>query len=137
MNDPSTRTLVDTSSWIEALRTDGNVKVAGRVKTLLVEGFACWNEMILLELWNGARGGYERRSLREMERDIEVLPITSNVWQRAFGIARMARNKGLTIPNTDLLIFAAARHYKVPLEHCDNHFSSLEKLPAVQVTKKG
>ncbi len=135
MNDLSGRTMVDTSSWIEALRADGNARVAGKVKRLLVEGFACWNEMILLELWNGARGGYERRILREMERDIEVLPITSNVWQRAYGIARMARNKGLTIPNTDLLIFAAAKHYKLPLEHCDNHFSSLEKLPAVERKK--
>ncbi len=131
MDDPSGRTLVDTSSWIEALRSDGNKRVAGRVKRLLVDGFACWNEMILLELWNGARGEYERRSLAEMERDIETLPITSGVWQKAYETARVARNKGLTIPNTDLLIFAAARHYKVPLEHCDNHFSSLEKLPAV------
>ena len=132
MDEPSSKTLVDTSSWIEALRTDGNKRVAGRVKRLLVDGFACWNEMILLELWNGARGEYERRSLAEMERDIEVLPITSSVWQKAYGIARLARKKGLTIPYTDLVIFASARYYKIPLEHCDNHYSVLEKLSAVR-----
>ena len=67
--------LIDTSSWIEQLRRDGDATVRVRVEELLSAGEAAWCPIVRLELWNGARGEAERQVLREMEADIPTLEI--------------------------------------------------------------
>ena len=68
-------TLIDTSNWIEALRSQGDINVRQRVEHLMLEECAAWCEIILLELWNGARGNYEQKMLKELEQEIICLPI--------------------------------------------------------------
>ena len=45
-------------------------------------------------------------------------------------IARLAREVGLTVPNSDLVIAACARRHDAAVEHCDRHFDDLQKLLA-------
>lgn len=122
--------LVDTSSWIHALRPEGDLEARRRVERLLEGGEACWCPMVRLELWNGARGAHEMRVLRDMEERLPDLPIDAEVWALGADLARKARGKGLTIPATDLVIAACARRHGVGLEHTDEHFDALEKLKA-------
>ena len=84
--------------------------------------------MILLELWNGARGVEEKQRLKFFEQEIIMLPISDPVWKIFYQIARAARSAGFTIPNPDLLIFACAWHHEIELEHADEHFEQLKKL---------
>lgn len=120
-------TLVDTSSWIEALRKDGDPEVTKRVFSLMSEGTACLCDMVILELWNGARGEKEKQGLTELEEALRFLAIDWSVWKVAKGLARTCRSLGLTIPTTDLLVFACARWHDVELEHCDEHFNLLKE----------
>lgn len=60
--------LIDTSSWIEALRFNGRVDVRKKVKALMTEGRAAWCDMVAIELWNGAKGDYEKQKLLELEK---------------------------------------------------------------------
>jgi predicted nucleic acid-binding protein len=121
-------TLIDSSSWIEALRRTGNSTVQARVRTLLSDGEAAWCDMVRLELWNSVAGEWERKALRQFERDLPCLAVTPEVWEAAIDLARQARAAGLTVPYTDLLIFACANYHNVPLEHHDEHFSHLANL---------
>ncbi len=125
MNDS---VLIDTSLWVYALRRDGNPDLKSKVNNFIVTGKAAWCEMILLELWNGARGDEEKNKLKFFEQGITLLPITADVWKISFQLARAARASGLTVPNADLLIAACGRFYNVSIEHFDNHFLQLEKL---------
>ena len=120
--------LVDSSSWIHMLRPNGDAAVRGRVVRALDAGEACWCPVIRLELWNGAGGDRERKVLREFERVLPELTIDSAVWGVAFELARRARSAGLSIPATDILITACARHHQVEIEHADSDLSRLEKL---------
>jgi len=120
--------LVDSSSWIHSLRPEGDGDVRARVESLVRAGNACWCPLVKLELWNGARKEHERRVLREMEGRLDELEITPDVWNLACDLARKAREKGITVPATDLLIAACARYHRVELEHCDDHFEALEKV---------
>ena len=120
-------TLVDSSSWIEAFRKSGDPKVRERVRLLLLKGEAAWCDMVRLELWNGAAGASEKRSLRMFDRDLPRLEISGAVWSLACKLAVRARAAGLTIPSSDLLIFACASHHQVPIEHCDAHFDHAER----------
>ncbi|HIL91084.1 MAG TPA: PIN domain-containing protein [Gemmatimonadetes bacterium] len=122
-------TLIDTSSWVEALRRQGSEVVRDRVHKLLVEGQAAWCDMVLLELWNGARGDNEKKRLGQLEQEMICLPTTSLVWEKARLLARLCRENGLTAPATDLLIIACAGTHEVDIEYQDIHFAAI--LPLV------
>ena len=110
------------------LRSNGDVTVRGRVVRALDSGEACWCPIIRLELWNGAGGDRERKVLKEFERLLPELVIDGAVWGVAYELAPRARSASISIPATDILITACARHHRVEIEHSDSDFSRLEKL---------
>ena len=120
--------LVDTSSWIDALRHDGDAAVRARVQALMQSGEAAWCDFVRLELWNGLRGAAERKQMEALEADVTLLPTTDAVWSRARELARRARADGLTVPGADVLIAACAWEHGVDLEHDDAHLSALAAL---------
>ncbi len=116
--------LVDTSSWIEYLR--GRDSEAGdSVEVLFLSGAAAWCDMTLVELWNGIRGAKEKRELAEMEKEVERVPVDAGVWRLATRLALRCREKGLTVPTSDIVIAACAVAHGLELEHCDQHFDEL------------
>lgn len=117
--------LVDTSSWIHFLRPNGDPKVRARVERSLRSGEACWCPLVQLELWNGARGKRERKVLREFARVLPELSIDQEVWTRAYELATGARERGVTVPATDVLIAACALRHGTGLESADSDFDRL------------
>ena len=120
--------LIDSSSWIEALRRSGRVDIRNRVRQLMLDGRAAWNEMVALELWNGASGQQEKAILKGLTEDIIMLSTGPEVWMLANELARACRHAGHMVPAADLLIVAGARHHRVQIEHCDTHFNVIEKV---------
>jgi predicted nucleic acid-binding protein len=120
--------LVDSSSWIHFLRPDGDVAVRGRVEAALHAGSARWCPLVRLELWNGAGGDREKKVLREFERLVPELDITSEVWNEAYDLARRCRSAGVSVPATDLLIAACARHHGARLEQADGDFDRIARV---------
>lgn len=118
--------LVDSSSWIHALRKDGDPDIRARVHKLLVEDEAAWCNIVRVELWRGISKKREMNFLKELEENIQLLEINTGVWNLACELAQKCRVKGTPIPTTDIVISACARHYKVGLEHFDKHFDALE-----------
>jgi hypothetical protein len=120
--------LIDSSSWIHMLRPSGDRAVRDRVTRALEAGEACWCAIIRLELWNGAGGDRDKKVLKDFDRLLPELTIDNEVWDAAFDLARRARSAGISVPATDVLIAACARHHQVELEHSDADFSKLEKV---------
>ena len=110
------------------LRPNGDVVVRDRVMRALDAGEASWCPIIRLELWNGAGGDRDKKVIRDFERLLPELAIDNVVWNAAFDLAQRARSAGISVPATDILIAACARHHQVELEHADSDFSLLEKL---------
>lgn len=119
--------LIDTSAWIHWLRLDGDVKVGDAVDRALQAGEAAWCGMVRLELWNGARENAEQKTLRRLEVILPGPEISAAVWEEAHTCARRARLRGVTVPATDLVIFACARHHGLDLLHSDADFTRLEQ----------
>ena len=101
---------------------------------MLINGMAAWCDMVAVELWNGARGDYEKKKLMELEKQITCLPTTVDVWQLARNLAQRCRKAGHTVPSVDLVIAACGLFHKVSIEHCDEHFDRI--IPAAE-TKEG
>lgn len=121
-------TVIDTSCWIEAMRAHGDTSVRGDVAALLESGAARFADMVRLELSNGLVGRDQRKFLRDLEDLVETVPTTEAVWSAARTLAEKARAGGITVPTTDLLIFAAARVHGARLLHRDAHFDMLDGL---------
>ncbi len=117
--------LIDTSSWIHALRRQGSGEVRDRVKALLDAGEAAWCSMVRLELWNGVGSEKDRKILLALEEVIPELPITDEIWHAANDLANSCRRTGKTAPVQDILIAACARTHRVDLEHDDRHYDWL------------
>ncbi len=120
-------TLIDTSSWIEALRQDGDPEVRSRVRALLQTGDASWCDLVRVELWHGVRGPAERKMMEHLDADVALLPTTDVVWEKARELARRSRAKGLTVPATDLIIAACAWAHGTQIEHHDHHITALQR----------
>jgi predicted nucleic acid-binding protein len=117
--------LVDTSAWIEFLRGAGNSTAAG-VADLLTREEAAWCEIVALELWNGVTAR-QRPQLEKLERLVTSYPVNAAVWRCARQVASKARDKGLTVPVSDLIISACARVHGLELQHHgDEHFEMLD-----------
>ena len=120
--------LVDSSSWVHFLRPNGDPVVRSRVEAALTSGEACWCPLVRLELWNGAAGDRDRKSLRDFEDVLSELAIDDDVWVGAYGLARRARSAGVSVPATDILIAACARRHGADLETADSDFEQLAAL---------
>lgn len=120
--------LVDSSSWIHFLRPNGDPKVRSRVEAALTSGEACWCPLVRLEMWNGAAGDRDRKSLRDFEDVLLELAIDDDVWAGAYELARRARSAGVSVPATDILIAACARRHGADLETADSDFERLAAL---------
>lgn len=120
--------LIDSSAWIEAMRTKGDEVLRASVAEAVREGHARFCDLVRLELWNGIGGDAERRWLEELEREVETVPTDAETWDEARNLAVETRRHGLTIPATDLLIAACARVHRLGILHRDNHFDRLEAL---------
>lgn len=114
--------LVDTSAWIEALRSDGDSNTKAQVKHALLAGEAVTCALVLLELWNGAGGEHERRQIARLSNDLPSLDVDREVWELSWKIARVCRSRGLTIPVTGVLIISVAEYHGAELLHKDSHF---------------
>jgi predicted nucleic acid-binding protein len=116
--------LVDTSSWVEYLR-DRESEAGERMEVLVLRGEAAWCDITLVELWHGVRGAKEKRELAEMENEIERIPVDAEVWRMASKLALRCREKGLTVPISDIVTAACAVRRGLELEHCDKHFDDI------------
>ena len=124
---PRSVVLIDTSAWIEALRARGDEKIRTQVYALIQDGRAAWCHIVRLELWAGAQAK-ELPRLEEFRRTIRDLETSEAVWNRAYGLARQTRAKGLTLPASDLLIIACARFHGAEIIHKDRHFDQIASL---------
>jgi len=127
--------LIDTSSWIEALRSAGRSDIREKVQNLMLDGRAAWCDMVAVELWNGARGDYEKKRLAELEKEILCLRSTEEVWMTARELARSCRKAGQTVPSADLVICACAIAHRAGLEHCDEHIEFILKTHSARKKK--
>lgn len=116
--------LIDTSSWVEYFR-ERESAAGDNVEVLVLSGEAAWCDITLVELWHGVRGTKEKRELAEMENEVELIPVNAAVWRLSSKLALRCREKGITVPLSDIITAACAATHGLELEHCDKYFNDL------------
>jgi predicted nucleic acid-binding protein len=116
--------LVDTSAWVEFLRSTGS-PVCEAVDTLLADDLAIC-DAISMELLAGARDERQLAQLRGLLARTTTLPITPADYEFAATMYRTCRRRGETVRRLiDCLIGAVAIRAGVEILHADADFLAL------------
>ena len=112
------------------LRKSGDPAKRDRVNALLASGEAAWCPPVRLECGAASPTTSSERRSAAMRPCFPSYEISSEVWDRSNQLADRGAVGGLTVPLTDLLIFACARLNGLDVAHDDSHFDELAKLEA-------
>ncbi len=120
--------LIDTSVWVAVLRGGASAALEKKVAAALTGGTAAMTEPVWVELYRGVRGKRDLGRLIELRQLCQWLAFDADCWEATANIARVCREKGVTVPLPDVMIFACARHYAVELLHEDHHFRQIARV---------
>ena len=114
--------IIDTSVWILALRKSPLQPIKDEVEHLLAENKVAIAPMIRLELLGGTKSADEFSRLQSRLNALHQIPTDEANWQAAARFSFKLRQRGRTIPYTDILIGSAAILSNSLLLHADRHF---------------
>jgi predicted nucleic acid-binding protein len=120
------RILVDSSAWVEFLRS-GTHPVCDRIADLLDEDRVAMCGVVEMELLAGVRAA-ERPRLARLLSALPFLEVVHDDWTSAGVLLASLRSRGVTIPSTDALIAACCLRHQVALLTLDRHFDAVDGL---------
>jgi predicted nucleic acid-binding protein len=124
--------LVDTSVWIEFLRTSGSAVIQARLRPLLLQGQVAAAHWLVLELMTGLSRTEKPAHLLDRLSPITRLPFPDDAWPRAWDLASRLRKHGVTPTAADCFMATVAMEADVPLIHCDGDFEDIRKYSALR-----
>jgi predicted nucleic acid-binding protein len=117
--------LVDTSCWVEYLRTT-KTDVSVEARTLLESGEAAWCDIVAMELAN-TTATHQLPRLQKVQRLALCVETTGAVWNLARRLVHRARRAGVTAPLPDYIVFACCKIHDLEIIHRgDTDFDRLE-----------
>ena len=125
----SENVLIDTSAWIDFLR-ESNGRAGDIAAELIRLDRAFLTGPVIAELLHGCRGKKETAQLQFLFSAVPCLDIIKDDWTATGDCLRELRNKGLTVPLTDVLIAVVATRNNMAVLTLDKHF---QHLPAATV----
>lgn len=126
--------LVDSSVWIEAIRRQGRLDVKVALESLLEEYEAMWCGPVKMEVLGGARAE-DRNRLQKWFSCVPYHSMTEAAWDAAKDLYWNLRDKGQTLPWTDVLIGSLARVWNCRVYSIDGHFEVMRDLVGVRLYK--
>ncbi len=128
--------IVDTSTWIEFFRRDGDPAVKLAVRGLLDEFEATLCGPVELEFLGGARE-HEREKIQKW---FNILPYATNdqkLWRKAASHWATMRKNGVTIPWNDALIATITLEQGCRVYAVDKHFDAMAQPLGLRLYKPG
>jgi predicted nucleic acid-binding protein len=119
--------LVDTSAWVEYLRTS-NTGFSDAVRDLLDSGEAAWCDIVAMELSNTTLF-HQLPRLQKVQRLAWCVETNAAVWSLARKLVHSARRAGVTAPLPDYVVFGISKVHDLEIMHKrDSDFARLEKV---------
>ena len=121
--------LVDTSAWIDYFNKPES-ETGRTVEQILRTGRAALAGIVLTEILQGAKIKTEFDAILESMLALPFLEASLTTWIEAGRISFALREKGITIPTTDLIIASLALENNCSILTLDLHF---QKIPGVTI----
>lgn len=117
--------LIDSSALIEYYRAEGNENYKRWISESIEADLTAINALIWTEILAFTKSQIEYDLIVSDFSSFYWLPLDKSVSNRAAQLGFQVRRKGVTIPPTDLLIYACAVVHDADLIHYDNHFNEI------------
>jgi predicted nucleic acid-binding protein len=118
--------LVDTCVWIEYFRTAS--PISEELKNLIRNDLAVTTGVVVLELLQGIKKPADKELIKETILALPLLEATLECWILAGETGHALRQKGITLPATDLLLAAVAKKNACSIFTTDAHFKAIPEL---------
>jgi hypothetical protein len=119
-----TMVMIDTSAWIHFLRDDDQ-RVADAVERAIAEDRAAITGPIVAELLQGVRSDSRAQELEELLEVVHREEVVAEDWSRCGATSRRLRERGTTLPLTDVVIATVAERCGCPVLTTDRDFEEL------------
>ena len=119
-----TKTLIDTSAWIDFFRNSSS-RYADAVTTLIEQDAAVITGPVISELLQGLKTQREAETLGELLNVITCIDVSHEDWIITGALLGKLRRNGITVPLTDALIAIVAKQNKCNVLTIDQHFKHL------------
>ncbi len=116
--------LIDSSVWIAAWRGSDD-RVTATLSTLIDSGDACINQMIKVELLQGAKDSKHQDRIVNLIQPVTLLPIPDEVWHDAPELYLKCRKTGLNLTTIDCLLACHAISERIPIWSLDHIFQKI------------
>jgi len=116
--------LVDTSIWVEALRSHGQAGCREAIAQLVATGQGATCDVVLTEVLRGARNESQAEAWADSLLSLRVLR-SDGVGLIAAHIGRAMRDAGTSPPLGDLLVAAVALKHGAVVLHRDRHLHQI------------
>jgi predicted nucleic acid-binding protein len=129
--------IIDTCVWSLALRRDEpqENRYVAELKELIKEVRAQLIGPVRQELLSGIKSKKQFNLLRNHLRAFEQLNIKTEDYELAAEYFNIARKKGIQGSNTDFLICAISKRYKMPILTTDKDFINFQTVLPVKLHK--
>lgn len=115
--------LADTSVWIEFFRPQSS---AGERLASLLQKNSVWTcGIVLFELLQGIRSEREKKLILGIMQGLPYIEMTPRLWNKSAALAASMKQKGLTLPHSDIFIASIAIEHNFFLFTLDKHFESI------------
>ncbi len=122
--------LADTNVWIEFFRLQSDI---GEHLASMLQNNSVWTcGIVLFELLQGIRSEREKMLIFESMQELPYIEMTQSLWKKSAAISVLMKQKGLTLPHSDIFIASIAIEHNLSIFTFDKHF---EQIPEVNIYK--
>lgn len=118
--------LVDTCIWIEYFRDKPGLSMT--LSDLIKKGIVFTAGIVLFELFQGIKSDKEKTLLKEVFKGMHYVDMKTQTWLDAATLVRNVKNKGTTLPPSDIILAQLAIENNLKIFTIDTHF---KKIPGV------
>jgi len=122
--------LPDTCAWIDYFRPAMG-PLAGKLGEELSKSVVCTCGVVLMEILQGVKTDTEREALADAFEALPWLEPDRVLWAKAGDLARGLREKGITIPFSDIIIATLALEHEATVLTRDRHFLQIKGLQVI------
>jgi len=120
------KVLADTCIWIEFFRTTS--RLSEELRKLIQQDSVVTTGVVVLELLQGIKQPESKKTIIDTILALPLLEATLDAWILAGETGYALRQKGITVPATDLLLAAVAKRNRCSIFTIDTHFQLMGDL---------
>ncbi len=126
--------LIDSSVWVDVIEVGrGEEDLRNRVRDLIRLDRVVGTGMVRLEVLRGAASQSQWDEIEDTLSALRQLRVHESQWNEAARLSIQLRQRGVTVPSTDLLIASIAIGSDVVLLHRDRHFDMVAENSSLRV----